>query len=66
MGLEDAEYVGGVLWSVLTDKKTRGDAEEQRRTITDRLVRWVVRDGGDTSRTAAAIRPVLDEYLPGR
>jgi hypothetical protein len=66
VGLEDAEYVGGVLWSVLTDKKTGGDAEEQRPDITGRLVRWAVRDGGDTSRAAAAIRPVLDEYLPGR
>jgi hypothetical protein len=65
VGLEDAEYVGGVLWSGLTDK-TRGDAEEQRRIITDRLVRWAVRDGGDASRTAAAIRTILDEYLPGR
>jgi len=32
----------------------------------DRLVRWATRHGGDAIGAAAAIRSVLDEYLPGR
>ena len=66
VGLEDAEYVGGVLWTGLTDKKARGNPEEQKRVIVDRLTRWATRDGGDGSAVAAAVRAVLDEYLPGR
>ena len=31
----------------------------------DRLTRWATRDGGDGSAVAAAVRAVLDEYLPG-
>lgn len=41
----------------------QGDPEEQKRVITDRLVRWATRDAGDSSRPATAIRSVLDEYL---
>jgi hypothetical protein len=43
-----------------------GDPEEQKRVITDRLVRWATRDGGGSSRAAAAVRSVLDQYLSGR
>ena len=60
IGLDDAEYVGGVLW---THRGGQGDPGEQKRAITDRLVRWATRDGGDSSRAAAALRSVLDEYL---
>jgi len=66
IGLDDAEYVGGVLWYGLTHRGGEGNPEEQKRVITDRLVRWATRDGGDSSRAAAAIRSVLDEHLAGR
>jgi hypothetical protein len=64
--LDDAEYVGGVLWYGPTHRGGQGDPEEQKRAITDRLVRWATRDSGDSSRASAAIRSVLDEYLAGR
>jgi hypothetical protein len=66
IGLDDAEYVGGVLWYGLTHRGSEGNPEEQKRVITDRLVRWATRDGGDASQAAAAIRSVLDEHLAGR
>jgi hypothetical protein len=65
-GLDDAGYVGGVLWYGLAHRGGQGNPEEQRRIITDRLVRWATRDGGDSARTAAVIRSVLDEHLAGR
>jgi hypothetical protein len=63
---EDAESVGGVLWTGLTDKKAQGKPEEQKGVIVDRVTRLATRDGGDGSAVAAAVRAVLDEYLPGR
>jgi len=65
VGLEDAEYVGGVLWTGLTDKEAKGNPEEQKRVVVDRLTRWATRDGADGSAVAAAVRAVPDEYLPG-
>jgi len=64
IGLEDAEFVGGVLWYALTRRGSEGNPDEQKRVITERLVRWATRDGGDGTQAAAAIRPVLDEFLP--
>ena len=58
--------VVGVLWYGLTHRGGEGNPAEQERVIVDRLVRWATRDGGDGGGTAAAIRSVLDEYLPGR
>jgi hypothetical protein len=66
VGLDDADYVGGVLWTGLTDKKAQGNPEEQKRVIVDRLTRWATRDGGDEAALATGVRAVLDEYLPGR
>ena len=66
IGLDDAEYVGGVLWYGLTHHGSEGSPEEQKRVITDRLVRWATRDGGDAAQAAGAVRSVLDEFLPGR
>jgi hypothetical protein len=65
-GLDDAEYVGGVLWYGLTHRGSEGSPEEQKRVITDRLARWATRDGGDAAEAAGAVRSVLDEFLPGR
>jgi hypothetical protein len=66
IGLDDAEYVGGVLWYGLTHRGAEGNPAEQERVIVDRLVRWATRDSGDAAKAAAAIRSVLDRYLPGR
>jgi hypothetical protein len=66
VGLDDMEYVGGVLWFGLTHRGAENDPTEQRRVIVDRLVRWATRNGGDGSRVAKAVSAVLDEYLPGR
>jgi hypothetical protein len=66
IGLDDAEYVGGVLWYGLTHHGSEGSPEEQKRVITDRLVRWATRDGGNAAQAADAVRSVLDEFLPGR
>lgn len=66
IGLDDAEYVGGVVWTGLTSKAAQGNPGEQKRLITDRLTRWATRDGGDAGQAAAAIRAVLNKYLPGR
>jgi hypothetical protein len=65
VGLDDAEYVGGVLWYGLTHRGAEGNVAEQQRVIVDRLVKWATRDGGDSSQVARAIRAVLEEYLPG-
>jgi hypothetical protein len=66
IGLDDAEYVGGVLWYGLTHHGSEGSLEEQKRVITDRLVRWGNRDAGDAAQAAGAVRSVLDDFLPGR
>lgn len=66
VGLDDAEYVGGVLWYGLTHRGGLGNPVEQKRVIVERLARWATRDGGDASKVAAAVHAVLDEYLPGR
>jgi hypothetical protein len=39
IGLDDPEFVGGLLWYGLTHRGSAGDPEEQKRVITDRLVR---------------------------
>jgi hypothetical protein len=65
-GLDDVEYVGGVLWTGLTHRGAEGNPDEQKRVIVDRLTRWATRDGGEASRSAAAIRSILDDYLPSR
>lgn len=57
-----------MLWHGLTHRSGQGDPEEQKRVITDRLVRQATRDGGDggdSSGAAAAIRSVVDEHLAG-
>jgi DNA-binding PadR family transcriptional regulator len=66
IGLDDAEYVGGALWYGLTHCGGEGNFDEQKRVIIDRLVRWAIRDGGDSVRAAAAIRSILDYHLAGR
>lgn len=66
IGLDDSEYVGGVLWYGLTHRGSEGNPAEQQRVITDRLTRWATRDGGNAAKTAAAIGCVLEEHLPGR
>jgi len=43
-----------------------GSPDEQKRVIADGLTRWATRRGGDDFQVAAAIRSVLDEYLPAR
>ena len=55
-----------MLWYGLTHRGSEGSPEEQKRVITDRLVRWATRDGGDAAQAADAVRSVLDEFLPGR
>ena len=66
IGLDDTEYVGGVLWTGLTHKAAQGSPDEQKRLIADRLTRWATRDGGDAGQAAAAIWAILETYLPGR
>lgn len=65
-GLDDAEFVGGVLWLGLTHRGSEHDPDEQKRIIVDRLVDWATRDGGDAAQAADAVRSVLDEFLAGR
>lgn len=55
-----------MLWSGPTRSGGQGNPQEQKRVITNRLIRRATRDGGDSSRAAAAIRSVLDQYLAGR
>lgn len=66
IGLDDAEFTGGVLWYGLTHRGSAGSPDDQKRVITERLVQWATRDGGDGGQAAAAVRSVLDKYLPGR
>ena len=47
IALNDAQYVGGVMWTGLTSKAAQGNPGEQKRLITDRLTCWATRDGGD-------------------
>lgn len=71
-GLDDTEYVGGVIYLGLTHKGAEHAPPEQRRVITDRLVRWATRDGAEewqshyqtTSALADAIGGVLAKQLP--
>jgi hypothetical protein len=65
-GLDDEEYVGGVLWYGLTHRGSADNPAEQERVITDRLARWATRDGGDATAVAAAIRAALTGHLPGQ
>jgi hypothetical protein len=64
-GLDDAEYVGGVIYLGLTQDST--DPAGQRRVITSRLVRWATRDGADEWRnryaTTTALAGVIDDVL---
>jgi hypothetical protein len=62
-GLNDEEYVGGVLWYGLTYKDAEGDTGHQKRVVVDRLVRWATRDGGSGTKVASALREVLDKYV---
>ena len=66
IGLDDAEYVSGVLWYGLTHRGSEGNPEEQKRVITDRLVRWPPGTAETPPTPARAVRYVLDEFLPGR
>jgi hypothetical protein len=66
IGLDDAEFVGGILWLGLTHQGSEDDPGEQKRIITGRLADWATRDGGDADQAADAVRSVLDEFLPGR
>lgn len=66
IGLDDPEYVGGELWHGLAKNGSGDDPGEQKAAITERLARWATRDGGDAAAASAAIRAVLDDYLPGR
>jgi hypothetical protein len=68
-GLDDEEYVGGVLWVGATQN---GDPDVQRRVITDRLVKWATRAGatawlsrfGTTKQLVLAIDGALQEFPP--
>lgn len=66
-GLDDAEYVGGVIYLGLTQHST--DSAGQRRVITDRLVRWATRDGADEWHnryaTTTALAEAIDDVLRG-
>jgi len=50
----------------LTHKRVEGNPEEQKHVIVDRITRWATRDGGDAPEVVAAVRAVLDQYLPVR
>jgi hypothetical protein len=63
VGLDDREFVGGVLWQGLTARAVAGDAEQQKSMITDRLTRWAVRNGGDAAEVAGKVRGILDRCL---
>jgi hypothetical protein len=72
VGLDDTEYVGGVIYLGLTYKGAEHDPAGQRRVIKDRLVRWATRDEAEerrsryetTSALADAIDDVLAQHLP--
>ena len=53
-GLDNVEYVGGVLWFGLTRREAEKYPAERRRVIVNRLVRWATRNGGDGSQVARA------------
>jgi hypothetical protein len=57
IGPDDAECVDGVLWYCLTLCGGEGNHDQQKRAITDRLVSWATRDGGDGDQAAAASAP---------
>jgi len=63
VGLDDTEFVGGVLWHGLTYRKAAGDADQQKNVIVARLAKWATRDGGDADKVAAKLREALDAYL---
>jgi hypothetical protein len=63
VGLDDTEYVGGILWYGLTYRGAEGDAEHQKRVIVERLVRWATRDDGSAMQVASALREALDKYM---
>lgn len=64
IGLDDAEFVGGVLWQGLTYKGAAGDVSQQKNVIVDRLTRWATRNGGSAAEVAHALHQVLDAFLP--
>ena len=66
IGLDDAEFVGGVLWYGLMHRDSEANPDDQKRVITERLVQWATRDGGDGAQAASVVRSVLDKHLPGR
>ena len=63
VGLDDIEYVGGVIWQGLTTRRAAGDGDWQKQLIVDRLAKWATRDGGDSGEVAARVREVLDANL---
>jgi hypothetical protein len=63
IGLDDREFVGGVLWHGLTNRTALGDTEKRKSIITDRLTRWAIRNGGSAVEMASAVRGVLDRCL---
>jgi hypothetical protein len=68
-GLDDEEYVGGVLWLALT---RHSDRAEQIRAAVTALAAWATADESTgwaaryatTEDLAADIRAILDEHLP--
>lgn len=63
VGLDDPEYVGGVLWHGLTYRKAAGDADQQKNVIATRLAKWATRDEGNADEVAGKLREVLDATL---
>lgn len=63
IGLDDPEYVGGVLWHGLTYRGAAGDIDQRKKVIVDRLTRWATRSGGSGAEVSHALYQVLDEYL---
>lgn len=63
VGLDDEEYVGGVLWYGLMYRGTRRSPARQKRIVANRLTRWSVRGGGSATDVARALNEVLDQYL---
>jgi hypothetical protein len=63
IGLDDPEYVGGVLWHGLTYRGAAGDISQQKDVIVDRLTRWATRNGGSAAEVASTLREILDAYL---
>lgn len=63
VGLDDAEYVGGVLWYGLMSRGARRSTDRQKRMIVNRLTRWAVRRGCGGGDVARALNEVLDRYF---